>query len=90
MAAPIAVTLYGRPGCSLCTQAEAMLARISKRIPLTVRTVNIDDDDELLRRFLFEVPVIEAAGEIIASAPVSEGKLEDALERIAKAARQAL
>lgn len=90
MATPLAVTLYGRPGCSLCTQAEAMLARISKRVPLAVRLVNIDEDDELLRRFLFEVPVIEVRGEVVAKAPVSEGKLEDELERIAKAGRQAL
>lgn len=57
-----------------------MLERIGKRIPLRVRTVDIEGDDELLRRFMFEIPVVEVQGEVIARAPVREGALEDRLE----------
>ncbi len=79
MGRPLAVTLYTRPGCSLCQEARAMLERIARRVPLKVREADIEGDDELLRRFLFEIPVVEAEGEIVARAPVREGALEDAL-----------
>lgn len=59
-----------------------MLQRIGKRIALRVRNVNIEADDELLRRFMFEIPVVEAGGRILATAPVREGALEDALEAL--------
>ena len=83
MPAPIEVILYGRPGCTLCVEAERMLERIGKRIALHVRNVNIEGDDDLLRRFMFEIPVVEAAGRVLATAPVREGALEDALEALA-------
>jgi hypothetical protein len=80
---PLAVTLYGRPGCSLCDQAEAMLRRISHTVPLTIQLVNVEADDELLRRYMFEIPVVTVAGNEIARAPVYETRLEDALMELA-------
>ena len=82
MAGPLEVILYGRPGCTLCVDAERMLERIGKRMALRVRNVDIETDDELLRRFMFEIPVVEAGGRIVAKAPVREGVLEDALEAL--------
>lgn len=79
----LAVTLYVRPGCSLCVQAARALGRIRKRVPLEVRQVDIESDDELLRRFMFEIPVVECDGQVIATAPVREGPLEDILDSLA-------
>lgn len=79
LARPLPVTLYGRSGCSLCDQAEAMLRRISHTVPLAVELVDIETDDALLRRYMFEIPVITVAGEEIARAPIYEARLEDAL-----------
>lgn len=76
---PIGVVVYGRPGCHLCDEALAALARIGRRIPLTVTSVNIDEDDELQRRYMFEIPVVVAAGQEVGRAPISEGALEDAI-----------
>ena len=87
MPAPLRVTLYGRPGCSLCDQAGQFLHRIARRIPLAVDVVNIESDDALLQRYMFEIPVIAVDGETIAIAPIYEGALEDRLEEIARTRR---
>ena len=73
------VTLYGRPGCGLCDQAETYLARIGRKLPLAVTLVNIEMDDDLLRRYMFEIPVVSVAGREVARAPIYETALEDAL-----------
>ncbi|MBA4179959.1 MAG: hypothetical protein C0506_05155 [Anaerolinea sp.] len=77
---PLAVTLYGRPGCGLCDEAEVFLARIGRKIPLAVSLVNIETDDELLRRYVVEIPVVMVGGREIARAPIYEKALEDALQ----------
>ena len=87
MSAPLDVVLYGRAECHLCDQAAAMLQRIARRVPLTVTIVDIDADDELQRRYMFEIPVVVANGEEVAHAPISELALQDALEAIAGRAR---
>ena len=87
MPAPLRVTLYGRPGCSLCDQAGQFLHRIARRIPLAVDVVNIESDDALLQRYMFEIPVVAVDGETIAIAPIYEGALEDRLEEIARTRR---
>ena len=82
MAAPIEVTVYGRPGCHLCEEAVQLLGKLSRRIPLTVRELNIEDDDELLGRYVFEIPVVLVAGVEIARAPIRQAALEQALRRL--------
>ena len=76
---PVSVTLYGRAGCHLCEEAAAMLARIGKRVPLVVTAIDIESDDALLQRYLFEIPVMCVDGAEIARAPISEVELEAAL-----------
>lgn len=75
------VTLYGRPGCGLCDEAEADLQALRSRFGLTIERVNIEDDDELLRRYVFEIPVVTVDGVEVARAPIYRGGLEKALER---------
>ena len=87
MPAPLRVTLYGRPGCSLCDQAGQFLHCIARRIPLAVDVVNIESDDALLQRYMFEIPVIAVDGAPIAIAPIYEGALEDILQEIASKPR---
>ncbi len=79
MPRPLRVTLYGRPGCSLCDHAEQMLARIGRRIPLAVELVNIETDDALHRRYMFEIPVVAVGGTEVAKAPIYERALEETL-----------
>ncbi|MEO6398850.1 MAG: glutaredoxin family protein [Tepidiformaceae bacterium] len=80
---PLQVTLYENPGCGLCAQAEAMLRRISRHLPLTLTAVQIDSDPALQQRYLLEIPVVVANGKEVARAPIFEAALEDALREIA-------
>lgn len=79
MAGPLEVTLYRKPGCGLCDQAEAMLGRIGKKLPLRVTAMDIDADADLQKRYFLEIPVVVVAGEEVARAPISERVLEAAL-----------
>ena len=56
------VTLYGRDGCHLCDDARAVVERARARIAFTLREVDIESDDALLRRYLERIPVL-AVGE---------------------------
>ena len=58
MAALLEVTLYGKAGCGLCDEAAAMLARIGRKLPLRVKTVDIDADPDLQARYFLEIPVV--------------------------------
>ncbi len=74
------VTVYRKPGCGLCDQAEAMLARISKSLPLRVTTVDIEADSELQTRYALHIPVVAVGDREVARAPFSEATLEAALQ----------
>lgn len=84
---PIEVTLYRKPGCGLCDQAEAMLARIGQRLPIAVSLVDIDSDPVLQARYFLEIPVVAVGGAEVARAPIREGALEDRLTALAAGQR---
>jgi len=51
------VTLYGRPGCHLCDDARAVIARVCAELGESFTEVDIDSDPALLDRFGEEIPV---------------------------------
>ena len=62
-AAPV-VTLFGRPGCHLCEEArDGLLALHSRGARFELREVDIERDEELHRRLLASIPVIDVDGE---------------------------
>ena len=70
------VTLYGRPGCHLCDDAQAVLDRVGH--PYEV--VNIEEDDTLLKRYLERIPVGAVDGEELFDFFVDEGALRARLQ----------
>jgi 4a-hydroxytetrahydrobiopterin dehydratase len=58
------VTFYTRRDCSLCDAAEAAVraAMVLHRLPLTITSVDIDDDPALQAKFTNDVPVIYIDG----------------------------
>jgi len=52
------VVLYTRPGCHLCDEVKATLARLEPRGGFTWNEVDIDSDPELQQKFTDEVPVV--------------------------------
>lgn len=51
------VTLYSRPGCHLCDEARAVIARVCDDLGEGFDEVSIDGDPELTRRYGEEIPV---------------------------------
>lgn len=62
----VTITIYGRPGCHLCDDAEERVAQLVDGSGATIEVINIEHDDELHKRFLEKIPVIEVAGEQLA------------------------
>ena len=77
---PRVVTLYTRKDCTLCKQAERLLRPIASRHGYVVELVDIEQDEALLRRYLFEVPVVVLHGREVARGQVTRTRLEDAFE----------
>ena len=74
------VTLYGRPGCHLCAAAESDLRRLAPTLAFELELVDIESSDELLRRYLLEIPVVAFAGRELLRAPFSAATLRETLE----------
>ncbi len=71
------LTLYSRPGCHLCDDARAVLERVGEPFD----EVDIDADDELLKRHLERIPVVTLDGDEIAELFVDEGRLRGLVGR---------
>jgi hypothetical protein len=56
--APLEVTLYARPGCHLCEQAEAELARFRRQYPHTLTVIDVSTDANLGARYGERIPVL--------------------------------
>jgi glutaredoxin len=52
------VTLYTRAGCCLCVDAKQVIAAARKRVDFDYAEIDIDTDEELVRLYNDEVPVI--------------------------------
>jgi len=83
--------LYVTSNCHLCGVARSLLTAVQRTIPFNIRTVNIESDDELLKRFALEVPVVEIEGEIVAQGRVDVERIRAAVNaaRIVTARRAA-
>jgi glutaredoxin len=73
------ITLYGRPGCHLCDEAREALLRVRAHVPFTLREVDIEGDDDLLRRYLERIPVVSLDGEELFDFHVDEEALRGRL-----------
>ena len=61
-----AVTLYTKPGCHLCDEArQAILALRDELAPFELSEVNIEQDDDLMARYLERIPVVAVDGELV-------------------------
>lgn len=56
------VVIYTRPGCHLCEEALALARDLAPRHGARISEVNIEQDDDLHRRYLEAIPVIEIDG----------------------------
>jgi glutathione S-transferase len=79
------VRLYGRPDCHLCDEARRGLLDLrSDGLDFRLEEVDIDTDDELHRRFLERVPVIELDGEIVSELFLDSDGLRSRLDTLSE------
>jgi len=52
------VILYTRKGCHLCEVVQQSLESLSHRAAFTWREIDIDNDEELRKKYNDEVPVV--------------------------------
>ena len=76
----LVVTLYGRPGCHLCGEVQALLEQLQVRLDFDFTVANIEEDDTLHTRYIFEIPVVVVDGEEVAKAPIAGRVLVEELE----------
>lgn len=58
--------VFSRPDCHLCQEAIESLTGLATQFPeFEIEEVDIDGDDNLLRRYLERIPVVVIDGEIV-------------------------
>ena len=77
----LCLRLYGKPGCHLCDDAKAVLARLAGRYGFTVDEVDIRSDPALFRRYDIRIPVIDVDGVIELEAPIVEREVRAAIRQ---------
>jgi len=78
--------VYTRARCGLCRTAEAQVTREAGR-RATVRHVDIDQDDDLARRYGVRVPVIVVDGHEVAEVEVAPGTVRRAIRAASRRPR---
>ena len=77
------VTLLERPGCHLCDEALAELeAMRAGGAAFEIERVDIEGDDELMRRHLERIPVIAVDGEVVSELWLDRAALEARLATV--------
>ena len=56
------VIIYSRPGCHLCDEAKTAILSAGCSDQFTLEEVNIESDEELLRKYKYDIPVIAIDG----------------------------
>jgi glutaredoxin len=52
------VIVYSRPGCHLCDEAKAVILSAGCSDQFVLEEINIESDNELLRKYKYDIPVI--------------------------------
>jgi glutaredoxin len=79
------VLLYGRPDCHLCTEARQGLERMrADGAEFELRELDIESDDELFKRYLERIPVIEIEGEEVCDLGLDPGAVRARLATVSE------
>jgi glutaredoxin len=76
------VIIYSRPGCHLCDEAKAAIQNSGCTDQITLEEVNIESDDELLRKYKYDIPVIAIDGVECFMHRVDPGEFVTRIKRI--------
>ena len=80
------ITFVTRPGCHLCDDAAGIVERVGRRLRVGVRTVNLEDDDDLIRLYSLRIPVVLGPdGSLLAEGVIDERELRRTVRRSRRA-----
>ncbi len=67
--------MYSRPGCHLCEEMKAVVARVVRNMPVVFDEVDISTDPVLEEQYGLEIPVLMVNGKKAAKYRVREDDL---------------
>ena len=73
------LTLYGKPGCHLCEEAQAVVAEARTQHPFELEEVDITRDPLLEARYRERIPVVVIDGEEALELVIERSELERCL-----------
>ena len=73
------VTLYTRPACGLCRDAEELLARLRQKIHFDLEIVDIDKNSPAHDEYWERIPVVTVNGAEVAAGRIDGGQLRKVL-----------
>jgi glutaredoxin len=76
------LTLFGKPGCHLCEDARAVVARVRERRSFDLVEVDVSLDPVLYREYGERIPVLALDGEELFEFHVEEAVLMERLDRV--------
>jgi glutaredoxin len=77
------LTLYGKPGCHLCEQAQAVVRSVRERQPFELVEVDITRDPALEALYRERIPVIAIDGQEVLELVIEATDLEQCLASMA-------
>jgi len=69
------LTLYSRPGCHLCDEMKALVARTTRGVAVEIVEIDISGNADLEARYGLEIPVLLVDGRKAAKFRVTEEEL---------------
>lgn len=83
---PIPITVYTRPGCTLCLEAMEAIDRAAAAVDIEVRIqeVNVDRDADLAREYGDRLPCVFLGDELLFELRVDEYGLMRRLREVAE------
>jgi glutaredoxin len=77
------VVVYSRPGCHLCEEVMAKIVALHEEgYRFSLREVDIESHELLLRRYLEKIPVVEVDGIVASELLLDEAGLRARLDTV--------
>ena len=77
------VVLYSRPGCHLCDEARSQILELRDQgLSFELREIDIESDEELLRRYLERIPVVAVEGDIVSELVLDQDALRTRIDTV--------
>ena len=85
----IHVIIYSKPGCHLCDEAKASILSAGCSDQFVLEEINIQSDEELLRKYKYDIPVIAINGIECFMHRVSPDEFKTRINRIKSGSKSA-